>query len=137
MIPVPVSDQYEHFYRVLYFAFGPCSGPGPIPVHCENTITPVHLQTSIVIFANIQLLQLCSHCGSNGKFGPSKCRCRVNIYKPWYPFLTSRFIWPLPSECKRAVCNTALRIQWKTRAFMLSWFGPAFSLSKCDNKSSN
>ena len=37
----------------------------------------------IGIFANIQvlpLLQLCSHCGSNGKFGPSKFRCRVNIY---------------------------------------------------------
>ena len=26
LIPVPVSDQHEHFYTVLYFPFGPCTG---------------------------------------------------------------------------------------------------------------
>ena len=27
LILVPVLDQYEHFYMVLYFSFGPCTGP--------------------------------------------------------------------------------------------------------------
>ena len=37
LVPVLVSDQSEHFYMVLYFPFGPCTGPYPcpIPAQCE------------------------------------------------------------------------------------------------------
>ena len=38
LVPVPVSNQCEHFNIVLYFPFGPCTGPGPIPVQCEYTM---------------------------------------------------------------------------------------------------
>ena len=38
--PVPVSDQFEHLYTVLYFPFGPCSGPSPGPVKYEYI--PLH-----------------------------------------------------------------------------------------------
>ena len=34
LVPVPVSDQCEHIYKVLYF--GPCTGPAPL--QCEYTI---------------------------------------------------------------------------------------------------
>ena len=40
--PVPVLDQCEHFYMMLYFPLNPCTGPGPIPVQCEYTITRKH-----------------------------------------------------------------------------------------------
>ena len=36
MIPVPISDQCEHFYMVLYFPFGPCTGPVPVSLQCEH-----------------------------------------------------------------------------------------------------
>ena len=32
LIPVPVSDQYEHFRIVLYFPLGPCTSHDPVPV---------------------------------------------------------------------------------------------------------
>ena len=38
LVPVAISDQYEHFYMVLYFLFGPRTGLGPIPMQCEYTI---------------------------------------------------------------------------------------------------
>ena len=34
---VPVSDQCEHFYMALYFLFGSCTSPRPIPMQCEYT----------------------------------------------------------------------------------------------------
>ena len=37
LLPVPVSDKCEHFYIVLYFPFGPCTYPTPVPVQCEYT----------------------------------------------------------------------------------------------------
>ena len=36
--PTPGSDQCEHFCMVLYFA---CTGPSPISVQCEFTITTI------------------------------------------------------------------------------------------------
>ena len=39
LVPVPVSDQCEHFYimHTLYFLFGPRTGPGPIPARFIRT----------------------------------------------------------------------------------------------------
>ena len=34
-VPVPASDQCKHFYMVLQFPYGPCTGRDPIPVQCE------------------------------------------------------------------------------------------------------
>ena len=38
LVPVPISDQCQHFYIVLDFPFGPCTGPRPIPLQYEYTI---------------------------------------------------------------------------------------------------
>ena len=37
LVPVPVSDQCEHFHMVLYFPFGACTGPGPMQFACTTT----------------------------------------------------------------------------------------------------
>ena len=39
LVPVQFSDQCEHSYMVLYFPFGPCTSPSPIPVLCEYPIS--------------------------------------------------------------------------------------------------
>ena len=39
--PIPVLDQCEHFYSVLYFPFGPCTSHGSVSVECEYTITNI------------------------------------------------------------------------------------------------
>ena len=35
LVPVPILDQCEHFYMVLYFPFGSCTCFGSVPVQCE------------------------------------------------------------------------------------------------------
>ena len=38
-VPVPVSDQCEHIYVILYFPFGSCISPSSVPMQCEYTLT--------------------------------------------------------------------------------------------------
>ena len=38
LVNVPVSNQCECFYMVLYLPFSPGTGPGSIPMQCEYTI---------------------------------------------------------------------------------------------------
>ena len=49
---VPVSDQREHFYMTLYFAFGPCTVTGPFLVQCGYTIRGKHVETLLTLLNN-------------------------------------------------------------------------------------
>ena len=71
LVPLPVSDQCEHFCMVLCFSFCPCAGPGFIPIQCEYTIThvsPILLSGCVSVGETVGTLvfYLCV-CGGGGE----------------------------------------------------------------------
>ena len=73
MVRVPVSDQCEHFYMILYFPFGPCTSPRSVPGQCEYTTSVFQANDNTVVF--IRRSRLFRRCPSSCRLaGRTSCR---------------------------------------------------------------